>query len=195
MHWSEATFLVGAASARDMPADRGREVAFAGRSNAGKSSALNRLTGRRALARTSATPGRTQQINFFALGREEGARLADLPGYGFARAPRTAQARWAALVERYLAERRSLAGLVLLADARHPLKPGDRTLIDWAQASRLPLLLLATKADKLGRAGRARALAAIRSELPSGCTALAFSAVSGLGLDEARAWVAQRLCA
>lgn len=193
MELNAARFLTGAAALRGMPADLGSEVAFAGRSNAGKSSALNRLTARRALARTSATPGRTQQINFFALDADATVRLVDLPGYGYARAPRAAQARWAALVERYLAERRSLRGLVLLADSRHALKPGDEALLAWARASGLPLLLLLTKADKLGRAEQARALARVRSGLPAGCTAGAFSAVSGLGLDAARGWVLARL--
>ncbi len=193
MNFTQARFLTSAAKLAGMPADTGHEVAFAGRSNAGKSSALNRITHQRRLARTSATPGRTQLVNFFALDESESRRLVDLPGYGFARAPRAAQAAWAALVEHYLAERTSLAGLVLLADARHALKPGDETMIDWARASRLPLLLLLTKADKLGRGQYTAAVARQRSSLPENSTAAAFSAVSGLGLDTARAWIAERL--
>lgn len=193
MNFNQARFLTSAAEIAGMPADTGREVAFAGRSNAGKSSALNRITGQRRLARTSATPGRTRLINFFVLDETGSQRLVDLPGYGYARAPRAARAAWSALVERYLSERASLAGLVLLADARHAFKPGDETMIAWAQASRLPLLLLLTKADKLGRGQRAAAVAARRSQLPETANVIAFSAVSDLGLEAARAWIAERL--
>jgi GTP-binding protein len=193
MNFSQVQFMLSAARMSGMPADTGREVAFAGRSNAGKSSALNRLCNQRALARTSATPGRTQLINFFALDPHATQRLVDLPGYGFARAPREAQAKWAALVETYLAKRAALVGLVLLADSRHDLKPGDEALIAWAKASALPLLLLLTKADKLGRAAQNRALAQVRSNLPANSEALLFSARVGLGLDPARAWIVARL--
>ncbi|HEX5314278.1 MAG TPA: ribosome biogenesis GTP-binding protein YihA/YsxC [Gammaproteobacteria bacterium] len=193
MQFSQARFLLSAAGPRDMPADAGREVAFAGRSNAGKSSALNRLASRRGLARTSATPGRTQLVNFFALDDKDERRLVDLPGYGYARAPQALRNQWMALVERYLGERRSLSGLVLLADSRLPLKPEDEALIDWARASRLPLLLLLTKADKLGRAAQAAALARAYQRLVSGETALVFSAVSGLSVETARDWIANRL--
>lgn len=193
MNFTQTRFLTSAARLAGMPPDMGREVAFAGRSNAGKSSALNRITHQRGLARTSATPGRTQLVNFFVLDEAGSKRLVDLPGYGYARAPRAAQAAWAALVERYLSERASLTGLVLLADARHSLKPGDATMISWAEASRLPLLLLLTKADKLSRGRQASTVAERRSGLPETATALAFSAVSGLGLEATRAWIAARL--
>src|SRR5690625_969534 len=152
MNFTQARFLTSGADMHRPPSDSGREVAFAGRSNAGKSSALNRLTHPRNLARTSATPGRTQLINFFAIDGVGTQRLVDLPGYGFARAPRAAQAKWAELVEHYLSERLSPAGLVLLADSRHDLKPGDETMIAWAKASELPLLVLLTK--EIGRASR-----------------------------------------
>ncbi|MDN5864372.1 MAG: ribosome biogenesis GTP-binding protein YihA/YsxC [Gammaproteobacteria bacterium] len=185
--------MTSAADMHRMPADGGREAAFIGRSNAGKSSALNRLANQRNLARTSATPGRTQLINFFALDDEANLRLVDLPGYGFARAPRAVQAKWAELVERYLGERASLRGVVLLADSRHDLKPGDRTLIGWAEASRLPLLILLTKADKLKRGPQNLALAAAQKNLPDNAEAMIFSARSGLGLDAARSWIATRL--
>lgn len=193
MNFNHAHFLDSAADMRHMPADGGREVAFAGRSNAGKSSALNRLTQQRNLARTSAVPGRTQLINFFALDEAAARRLVDLPGYGFARAPRAAREKWGKLAERYLSDRVSLAGLVLLADSRHALKRGDRALIGWAEASRLPLLVLVTKADKLKRAARRQALASAQKSLPDGACALAFSARTGLGLHAARAWITARL--
>ncbi|MGH8427115.1 MAG: ribosome biogenesis GTP-binding protein YihA/YsxC [Gammaproteobacteria bacterium] len=193
MQLAGARFMLSAAAPRDMPADVGFEVAFAGRSNAGKSSALNRLAGQRKLARASATPGRTRLVNFFALDAASDRRLVDLPGYGYAHAPRHERARWAELLERYLAERRSLTGLVLLADSRHALKPEDETLIAWTRASALPLLLLLTKADKLGRGAQAQALARIRPGLASSETSLVFSALSGLGVETARDWITARL--
>ncbi len=164
-------------------------MAFAGRSNAGKSSALNALAGVRSLARTSKAPGRTREINFFAWDPER--RLADLPGYGYARVPRETARRWAALLERYL-QRRCLAGLVLLMDARHPLTPLDRQLLDLAACRRLPVLLLLTKADKLGRGAALEALRRVRRELPAWGEATAswravlFSARTRLGVPEAR---------
>jgi len=165
MSWPypELRFLTGAASVRGLPPDEGREVAFAGRSNAGKSSALNALAGRRALARTSRTPGRTQQINFFRI--DEQRRLADLPGYGFAKAPPEVQRRWGQLVERYLRERRSLTGLVLLMDARRPLTELDARMVRWCTDTGTPLHAVLTKADKLGRGAAARALAETRNAL------------------------------
>src|SRR5690625_2007694 len=190
MNFTQARFLTSGADMHRLPSDSGREVAFAGRSNAGKSSALNRLTHQRNLARTSATPGRTQLINFFAIDGVGTQRLVDLPGYGFARAPRAAQAKWAELVEHYLSERLSLTGLVLLVDSRHSFKPGDDTMIAWAGASELPLLVLLTKADKLKRSAQQRALAAARTALPDNADTLIFSARTGLGLDATRAWIA-----
>lgn len=193
MDFRQARFLTSAARLDAAPPDRGREVAFAGRSNAGKSSAINRLTAHRGLARTSTTPGRTRLLNFFALDPDGACRLVDLPGYGYARASKAEQARWATLVERYLGERRSLAGLVLLADARHPLKPGDETLLAWARTSELPTLVLLTKADKLGRGAQAHALARTRALLPANAEALVFSALAGTGVDAVRARIAALL--
>lgn len=193
MQFTQARFLTSGADMRRLPPDTGREIAFAGRSNAGKSSALNRLANQRNLARTSAAPGRTQLINFFALDGEATQRLVDLPGYGFARAPRSVQNKWAELVERYLAERLSLAGVVLLVDARHALKPGDETMVGWAGASELPLLVLLTKADKLKRSAQHRARASARGALPETADTLIFSARTGLGLDAARAWIVKYL--
>jgi len=193
MDFRHATFMTSAARLDGTPPDQGAEVAFAGRSNAGKSSAINRLTERRGLARTSSTPGRTRLLNFFALDAGAALRLVDLPGYGYAKAPKSEQARWAALIERYLAERRSLRGLVLVADIRHAFKPGDEMMLDWARASELPLLALLTKADKLKRGARAQSVARARSRLPANAEAVPFSATAGLGVDEARAWLHARL--
>ena len=193
MNFNQARFLTSAAAMRGLPPDEGREVAFVGRSNAGKSSAINRLCTRRNLARTSSTPGRTRLLNFFALDEDASIRLVDLPGYGYAKAPKSEQATWAKLIEAYLAHRRSLAGLVLLADSRLPLKPIDEQLLDWSRASQLPTLVLLTKADKLSRNEQARAVANARSRLPANAKPIAFSAVSGLGLEAARAWVGNHL--
>ena len=185
--YADIAFLTGAASVRGLPPDTGVEAAFAGRSNAGKSSALNAVAGRRALARTSKTPGRTQQINFFRL--SETQRLADLPGYGFARAPARAQRRWAALVEGYLRRRRSLVGLVLLMDVRRPLTLLDTQMVSWCLESGVALHAVLTKADKLGRGAAGSALKAVRRELePLGETVSSqlFSATRGDGLDQLR---------
>jgi len=133
----------------DCPADGGREVAFCGRSNSGKSSAINTLTESARLARTSKTPGRTQLLNFFAL--NESARLVDLPGYGYAQTSKEIQTRWKRHLDHYLRERLSLVGLVLVMDIRHPLRPFDWMMLEWAQARALPVCILLTKADKLSR--------------------------------------------
>jgi GTP-binding protein len=183
-----ARFIASAHEVHELPSDAGREVAFAGRSNAGKSSALNAITGRRKLAFVSKTPGRTQTINFFDL--EEGRRLVDLPGYGYAAVSQRERAHWAALVTAYLQERASLRGLVVIADSRHALKPLDLQLIGWYAPSGLPLLVLLTKSDKLGQRDAAAALAHARADLarlyPQG-SALLFSATTGTGVSAAQA--------
>jgi GTP-binding protein len=155
------------------------EVAFAGRSNVGKSSAINALTGRKHLARTSKTPGRTQTINFYELlvGDEKRARLVDLPGYGYARAPQALREQWKELVGAYLGSRPSLAGVVVIMDARHPLTPLDAQLIEWLGDTRR--LLLLSKADKLGR----REQEALRKRFKD---ALLFSSVTRQGVEECR---------
>ncbi|MFW6093260.1 MAG: ribosome biogenesis GTP-binding protein YihA/YsxC [Pseudomonadota bacterium] len=149
----EVSFVTSAPDPERCPPPAGPEVAVAGRSNAGKSSVLNRLTGSRQTAKVSKTPGRTQLLNFFDVHRVNGApclgRLVDLPGYGYAKANRAAQARWQAAVNRFLSERLSLRALVLVMDIRHPLQAFDVELIEWAAASHLPLLVLLNKADKL----------------------------------------------
>lgn len=184
--YRNATFILSAAKLGQCPADVGVEVAFAGRSNAGKSSAINAICDHNKLARASKTPGRTQQINFFALAEDK--RLVDLPGYGFARVPLEVRAQWTRLVENYLGKRRSLAGIVLLMDVRHPLKDQDRDLIGWAAALGIPLHVLLTKADKLSRGPGKSTLLAVRRELASipATTVQLFSALSGEGIDEAR---------
>ena len=147
--FQHARFILGAAAERQFPPDVGFEVAFAGRSNAGKSSVINTVTAQRALARTSKTPGRTQQINFFDLGAQR--RLVDLPGYGFARVPPTVRQQWDRLIDRYLRDRRSLVGMVLVMDARHPLTEFDRRMLQWCLAANVAVHLLLTKVDKLRR--------------------------------------------
>ena len=183
--YRQARFLVSVASLRDLPADRGREVAFAGRSNAGKSSAINALAGRRDLARTSRTPGRTRLINFFAL--DDDRRLVDLPGYGYAKVPRAMSREWGVLVGAYLESRESLAGVVVLMDIRHPLTALDESLLDWCLAADVPVLAVLTKADKLARGRRAGALSEVRGRLArrgERAGAIAFSATKQIGRRE-----------
>jgi GTP-binding protein len=193
--FQRATFLLSAAKISQCPPDEGREIAFAGRSNAGKSSALNAICGLRKLARTSNTPGRTQLLNFFGLA--ETRRLVDLPGYGYAKVSHAQRDTWGRLVEDYVHCRRTLCGVVLLMDVRHPLKPQDRQLLDWLVALTIPVHVLLTKTDKLTRAEAARALAEVRKALAAsaGVTVQLFSAQTGQGVDEARmlleGWLAQ----
>ena len=183
------SFLTSAAGPEGFPPPAGPEIAFAGRSNAGKSSALNAITGLKGLARTSKTPGRTQLINFFDT---PGGRLVDLPGYGFAKVPDAVKARWQRLMEAYLNEREPLSGLVVVMDIRHPLKPFDEQMLGWAAHAELPVHVLLTKADKLTRNHQNQALAKVRRALPEASLQL-FSAVSGQGLDEVRALLARWL--
>jgi GTP-binding protein len=173
-----AEFVAAASEPGRFPAPSHPEVAFAGRSNVGKSSAINRLVGRRGLARTSATPGRTQQINFFVVNDRLG--IVDLPGYGYARVSHAARAAWRPLVESYLAARGPLAGVVLVVDLRRGLEDEEHALLDFLAALGRPVLLVATKADKLGRAERGRALAALAA---AGHAVVPFSATTGEGVD------------
>lgn len=152
--YARTTFLTGAVAAGQFPPDNGVEIAFAGRSNSGKSSAINALCNRKGLARTSKTPGRTQMVNFFELG--PGLRLVDLPGYGYAKVPETHRRQWRRLVESYLSGRNSLAGVVLVMDIRRPLTPFDQQMIDWCRSRQTPILPLLTKADKLSRGAAVR---------------------------------------
>jgi GTP-binding protein len=186
-----AEFLTSAARLNQAPADAGREAAFAGRSNAGKSSALNAITGHKGLARTSKTPGRTQLINFFALSAE--ARLVDLPGYGYAKVPPEVKAQWQRHLTAYLEHREALVGLVLLMDVRHPLTDFDREMLGWCRHADLPVHVLLTKADKLKRGAAQNILLSVRRELAAlhpQASAQLFSALDGTGLEEARALLA-----
>jgi len=178
---SQAEFWRAVGRAADLPPPGAPEIAFAGRSNVGKSSALNALVGRKALARTSKTPGRTQTINFYALG--EVGLLVDLPGYGYARVPLALRAQWGELVGAYVRSRASLVGVVVLIDARHPLTPLDRQLLGWLGDARR--LILLTKADKLPRLMQQKTLQEVRAESPRDDVML-FSSVSKLGVEECR---------
>jgi GTP-binding protein len=184
----QAHFLVSAAHARDFPAERGPELAFAGRSNVGKSSAINALAGRKRLAYFSKTPGRTQMINFFDLG--ERARLADLPGYGYATAPKSLRASWDALIGGYLTGRRCLSVVVVLMDARHPLTANDRNFLEWLRPVAARRLVLLSKSDKLSRAERVKTLARTRAALEQAAMSskvMLFSSKSDEGVEETRA--------
>lgn len=189
--YPRARFLVSAGDPGGLGDDTGTEVAVAGRSNSGKSSAINAIVGRHGLARTSTTPGRTQLVNFFEL--EPGRRLVDLPGYGYARAPVAVQQRWARLVEAYFQRRRSLSGLLLVVDARRGPGEADRVLLDYAAARGLPVHVLLTKADKLTRNEARVATRRTTGELAGRATVQAFSAVSGEGGDAARGALAAML--
>lgn len=158
-----AQFLTSAAKLSQCPPDTGWEVAFAGRSNAGKSSAINSLTNNKKLAKTSKTPGRTQLINFFEL--SDCQRLVDLPGYGFAKVPLAVKREWTKQLEIYLQNRQCLRGLILLMDVRHPLQPFDRQMLAWALQAPMPVHILLTKADKLKRGAAGTALLQVRAEL------------------------------
>ena len=188
-----ASFLLSADQLTRCPPDDAPEIAFVGRSNAGKSSALNRLAGQRRLARVSKTPGRTQLMNFFAVA--SGGRLVDLPGYGYARAPKTRREAWGRAIEDYLQGRVNLVGVVLVMDIRHPLREADRHMIAWSAGRGKPLLALLSKADKLKYGARVNATRAVEkalaggnenSERPLGHVA-PFSATTGLGTANALA--------
>ena len=177
-----AKFTTSAATLAQCPTDEGAEIAFCGRSNAGKSSAINALTDQKALARTSKTPGRTQLINFFTLDDE--TKLVDLPGYGYAKVPISIKEHWHRHLDEYLRDRKSLRGMVLLMDIRHPLKDFDKMMIEWSVDSGLPLHILLTKADKLKRGGQQNGLLGLRKHLPPEITAQVFSATKKLGIKE-----------
>jgi len=179
--YQSAQFLTSAAQMNQCPADEGAEVAFCGRSNAGKSSAINTLTRQKKLARTSKTPGRTQLINFFSL--PDDARLVDLPGYGYAKVPMPLKQYWQTHLDEYFRSRRSLVGLILLSDIRHPMKPFDEMMLKWAEQTQIPLHVLLTKADKLSRGAQQSALLQRQQNLSNSITVQTFSAQSGLGLD------------
>lgn len=187
IHFQTARFLTSVPDTHLAPVDSGAEVAFAGRSNAGKSSALNCITGQRSLARTSKTPGRTQQINFFDLGDDR--RLVDLPGYGYAKVPQALKQRWQRSLSEYLRVRDSLRGLILLMDCRHPMTDYDQQMLAWCAEVGLPVHILLTKADKLNRGPAGNTLLTIRKQLPAlhaGASVQLFSSLQHSGVDEAR---------
>jgi len=186
MNFTNAHFEISAPTLASCPANSLAEVAFAGRSNAGKSSAINAITGNARLARTSKTPGRTQLINFFAVA--ENRYLVDLPGYGYAKVALSVRDKWQLELEQYLRRRETLVGLILLSDIRHPLKEFDQMMIDWSLQAELPIHVLLTKSDKLKRGASQNALLSARSLLQknAGASVQLFSSVSGVGIDEAR---------
>ena len=179
-----ASFITSSWQPHQFPPDEGAEVAFVGRSNAGKSSALNAITGRKDLARTSKTPGRTQLINFFAL---DGAqRLVDLPGYGYAKVPERMREHWQELLTRYVEARASLVGLVIVMDSRRPLTDFDVQMLDWSGSHGLAAHVLLTKADKLGRGESGAVLKQVKARVEGVATVQLFSAVAKTGVDDAR---------
>lgn len=186
-----ATFFTTAASMKDLSFPSLGEVAFAGRSNAGKSSAINTLANQRRLAFTSKTPGRTQQINYFGLGNDK--YLVDLPGYGYAKVQKTEQQRWRIFLGAYLETREPLAGLVLIMDARRPFTELDRQMLEWFAPRGRPIHVLLTKADKLGRSEQAQTLTSVRGEISkwgSGFSASLFSSLKKTGTTEVEALIA-----
>lgn len=188
IHLSKATFTISAPDIRRLPADSGIEVAFAGRSNAGKSSALNTLTNQRSLARTSKTPGRTQLINIFEIA--ENKRLVDLPGYGFAKVPMEMKKKWQKALGEYLEKRECLKGIVVLMDIRHPLKDLDMDLIQWAAEGDLPVLALLTKSDKLSQGKVSAQVLAVKKQLAqlnADIKVQAFSSLKRTGSEQANA--------
>ena len=189
--FQSAQFFVTVDDWSGLPPDQGVEVAFAGRSNAGKSSAINTLANRSRLAFTSKTPGRTQHINFFTLGDQR--YLVDLPGYGYAQVPLAVKRHWQQLLSDYLAYRKSLRGLVVLMDIRHPLTDLDRQLLQWYLPSGKPMVVLLTKCDKLGRGAKLDVIRAVRKELAGTIQPveiIAFSSTTKEGLDSAEAAIA-----
>jgi GTP-binding protein len=182
----QATFLGAATEPGRFPVPSLPEIAFAGRSNVGKSSAINRLVGRRGLARTSSTPGRTQQLNFFAI--DDRLVLVDLPGYGYAKVSKAARDAWRPLVESYLGTRGTLAGVVLIVDVRRGLEEEEHQLLDFLAVLSVPVLVLATKIDKLNLGERTKAL---RTLAAAAIPVVPFSAVSGIGVADVWKTVAE----
>lgn len=186
----DAKFVTSANEVAQFLPDEGAEVAVAGRSNAGKSSAINVMVNRRQFARTSKTPGRTQLVNFFQL--RDAARLVDLPGYGFAKVSNSQRAHWGRLLQDYFETRASLKGLILVVDVRRQLQDFDRQMLDFAASVELPVHILLTKADKLKRGQASTALLQVKKELTDRATVQLFSAHNRQGVEEARA-VLERL--
>lgn len=194
--FQNAVFYISANNLRDLPQPVGMEVAFAGRSNAGKSSALNTLANHNRLAYVSKQPGRTQLINFFALGDDR--FLVDLPGYGYAKVPQSMREHWQMVLADYLSYRTTLHGLVLVMDSRHPLTPLDRQMLDWFCPSGKPVHVLLTKSDKLSRSAASMTLQAVKKELIEtwgNCTVQLFSSLKKQGVEEAEKVIGEWLFA
>ncbi|MBI0156344.1 MULTISPECIES: ribosome biogenesis GTP-binding protein YihA/YsxC [Gilliamella] len=184
LNYTKTHFILSAPDITHLPIDTGVEIAFAGRSNAGKSSALNTLTNQKALARTSKTPGRTQLINLFEV--EENCRLVDLPGYGYAQVPETIKRKWQKSLGEYLQKRESLKGLIVLMDIRHPLKDLDQQMIEWAVSVNIPVMLLLTKADKLASGAQKKQVNMVKEAIlpfQGDITVAPFSSPKRVGLD------------
>lgn len=183
-YFQQASFLQSATTSKTLPVESGPEIAFAGRSNAGKSSVLNRVCSQKSLARTSKTPGRTQLINFFALPDDK--YLVDLPGYGYAKVPEAVKLEWGRFIESYLVHRATLQGLVLVMDIRHPLTEYDQVMLRWAHSRDLPVHVLLNKSDKLKRGAAKNTLLKVRKELAEleSVSVQTFSALNKEGLDE-----------
>ena len=177
-----ATYVLNAHELKQLPADRGIEVAIAGRSNAGKSSAINTLTDQKSLARTSKTPGRTQQIVIFEL--DEDRRIADLPGYGYAKVPLKLKEHWRKVMARYFKTRKCLHGVVLVMDIRHPMREFDQQMLNWCESVGVPCHILLTKADKLKRGPAQSTLLKVRRDLPPVASVQVFSSLNKSGLEE-----------
>ncbi len=186
--YQQAEYLCSAHTLKQLPQDTGVEVAFAGRSNAGKSSAINALTTQKRLARTSKTPGRTQQIIFFTLPDPE-KRLVDLPGYGFAKVPLQVKRHWQELLDKYLRTRESLQGMILMMDIRHPMTDFDQQMLYWCQQAQMPIHVLLTKADKLSYGKGKQVLQQVQQKLThssENITIQLFSATKRTGIDEVK---------
>jgi len=184
-HYQKAYFLLSVADVKQLPPDEGIEVAMVGRSNAGKSSVLNRFTQNKSLARVSKTPGRTQMVNIFVL--DEKRRIADLPGYGFAKAPLSAKLRWQKTVDAYISERKCLKGLVLVMDIRHPLKDLDRQLLSYCEHRNLPVHILLNKSDKLSKLAIRQTIKNVEyilTDYTNSVTFQIFSATKSIGVED-----------
>ena len=188
---AQTKFLASAPTLHQCPPECGPEIGFCGRSNAGKSSALNTLTGQKSLARVSKTPGRTQLINFFEVSHT-GGFLVDLPGYGFAKVPEAMKKQWQQHLGEFLAERRTLTGLVLLMDVRHPMTTLDEQMLSFADNRNMHTLLLLTKSDKLSRNQASKARLTVQKQRPQSLV-LNFSSLDKIGITEASAWITHHL--
>ena len=190
--YRQARYLKSVHTIQQLPPDHGIEVAFAGRSNAGKSSVINSITGNKSLAHTSKTPGRTRLLNFFEY--DDGIRLVDLPGYGYARVPRDVKHHWKRLLNGYFEHRNSLRGLFLIMDIRHPLTPFDEQMLEWCQAAVLPVHILLNKADKVSRGSGLVILKKVENLVQrEGASIQLFSSLKKTGIDEARSVLGQWL--